>query len=508
MLPPVTEVYHVTADVCIYGATVAGIAAAIQAQRMGRSAALLSFDGYIGGITTSGLGATDIGDAKTITGIAQEFYQRVGAHYGLTESWYFEPHVAADALRDLCDEAGVDLFFRQRLTGIQMADREIVSITTEGGHTFQASYFVDASYEGDLMAAAGVSYTVGREGNAKYGETLNGVQVGTGNGVHNFRRPVDPYTTQGDPKSGLLHGISTDPPGVSGQADQRLQAYNFRLCLTQASNRLPFPKPDDYDAERYELLLRYINVMGETTDALSLTTWLPNGKTDTNNWGAFSSDNIGRNYRWAEGTYGEREVIFQDHVTYHQGLMWFLANDPRVPQPVRTSVQAFGLPTDEFTNTGGWPHQLYIREARRMISDYVMTEHHCRGKVVATDGIALGSYTMDSHHCQRVALLQNGVATARNEGDFEAGPVTPYPISYRSIIPQASECPNLLVPVCLSASHVAWGSIRVEPTYFALGQAAGAAASLAIESGPHTPLTQVPIGTLQARLRSAGKALS
>ncbi|GAB4458452.1 MAG: hypothetical protein OHK0029_19690 [Armatimonadaceae bacterium] len=496
-LPADTPVQNQEADLCVYGSTPAGVAAAIQARRMGKTVLLLSFDGHIGGMSSSGLGATDIGNKAAIGGISREFYRALGKHYGQEEIWTFEPSVAEQTLQAMCDEAGVHIVRYQRLSGVEKQDNRILSLSTEGGNTFTAKYFVDATYEGDLLAKAGVSYMVGREANAQYDETLNGVHFGHPN--HNFKVPVDPFVTPGDPQSGLLWGISDEPPGEQGQGDHRVQAYNFRLCMTKAENRLPFPKPPGYDPARYELLARYIRA--GVWDALRLTKMMPNGKTDTNNFGGFSSDNIGRNYRWSEGSYEERERIFQDHVNYHQGMMWFLCHDERVPEAVREEVRAWGLPADEFPETGGWPHQLYVREARRMVSDYVMTEKHCTYKETVPDSIGLAAYQMDSHNCQRIAREENGVWTARNEGNVEVRPSAPYGISYRSIVPRESECPNLLVPVCLSASHIAYGSIRMEPVFFVLGQSAATAACLAIDAGT-IPVQKVDIGKLQSRLKS------
>jgi hypothetical protein len=495
-LPAPKEVLELTADLCIYGSTPGGIAAAIQARRMGKSVILLSFDTHIGGMTTGGLGATDIGNKAAIGGISREFYRRLGKHYGQEEMWTFEPGVAEEILRALCREAGVRILYEQRLDGVVKNGNRIVSIKTEGGHTFRAAYFVDATYEGDLLARAGVSYHVGREANATYGETLNGVHFGHPN--HNFKVPVDPFVTPGDPNSGLLKGIFADPPGEQGQGDKRMQAYNFRLCMTKADDRLPFPKPDGYDPERYELFARYLNA--GVWDALRLTKIMPNGKTDTNNFGGFSSDNIGKNYRWPEGSYTEREAIFQDHVAYQQGMMWFLCHDPRVPEKIRDEVKTWGIPADEFTVTGGWPHQLYIREGRRMISDYVMTEKNCTYKESVKDNIGLAAYSMDSHNCNRVARQEKGVWTARNEGNVEVKPSAPFPIAYRSIVPRESECANLLVSVCLSSSHIAYGSIRMEPVFFVLGQSAGTAACMALDAG-NIPVQKIDVAVLQKRLR-------
>jgi len=495
-LPAPGRIHRITTDLCVYGATPAGIAAAIQARRMGKSVALLAFDRHVGGLTSGGLGATDIGNKAAIGGISREFYRALGNHYGAEEMWTFEPQVAEDTLKRMCADAGVPVYYEQRLISARKERGRIVSLATEGGHEFSAAYFVDASYEGDLLAKAGVSYTVGREANAKYGETLNGVHFGNPN--HNFKVPVDPFRTPGDPKSGLLKGISAEPPGAQGEGDSRVQAYNFRLCMTKADDRLPFPKPAGYDPERYELLARYLNA--GVWDVLRLTKMMPGGKTDTNNFGGFSSDNIGRNYAWPDGDYATRESIFRDHVDYHQGMMWFLCHDERVPQNIRDETKAWGLPRDEFTGTGGWPHQLYVREARRMVSEHVMTELHCTYKETIDDSIGLAAYQMDSHNCQRVARQEEGVWTARNEGNVEVRPSGPYPISYRSIRPRQDECENLMVPICLSASHIAYGSIRMEPVFFVLGQSAATAACLALEAGS-IPVQKVDVGKLQTRLR-------
>jgi hypothetical protein len=351
--------------------------------------------------------------------------------------------------------------------------------------------FIDATYEGDLMAKAGVSYHVGREANATYDETLNGVQLGSKK--HQFLVPVDPYVKPGDPASGLLPGLHAGGPGEHGQGDHRVQAYNFRMCLTNApENRLPFPKPAGYDPLRYELLLRYIQ--GGVWDAFGSNLPMPNRKTDTNNNGGFSTDNIGMNYDYPDADYATRERIFQEHVTYQQGMMWFLVNDPRVPEKIRQQMSQWGLCKDEFREAGGWSHQLYVREARRMISDYVMTQHNCQGRVVADDAVGLAAYGMDSHNTQR--YVKDGQAI--NEGDVQVHGFSPYPIAYRSIVPKESECRNLLVPVCLSSSHIAYGSIRMEPVFMVLGQSAATAAIHALEQ--NVSVQRVDIQKLQARL--------
>ncbi len=499
------------ADLVVYGGTSAGVAAAVQASRMGLKTVLLEPGSHLGGLSSGGLGATDIGNKGAIGGIAREFYERIARHYandqawrqetraeyftrrnaaqnaakdpiaeakGVSAQWTFEPYVAEQIFRQLLSEAGTRAVFRERLdlrNGVQKRGTRIVSIRMEGGKVYTGRMFIDATYEGDLMAKAGVSYHVGRESNATYLETLNGVQ--TRRAVsHQFTRPVDPYVVPGDAASGLLPGIHGGLCGEEGSGDRRVQAYNFRLCLTDvAENRSPIPQPPGYDPRRYELLRRYI--AAGVFDALKSNTPMPNRKTDINNNGAFSSDHIGANYDYPDGDYATRERIVRDHRDYQMGMWWFLQNDPGLPQSVREAAGRWGLCRDEFTDTAGWPYQLYVREARRMISDYVMTEHHCRGKQVAEDSVGLGAYGMDSHNVQR--YVKDGLAI--NEGDVEVSVRQPYPISYRAIVPKPGECENLFVPVCLSASHIAFGSIRMEPVFMVLGQSAATAAGLALK---------------------------
>ncbi|MEV0329757.1 FAD-dependent oxidoreductase [Micromonospora echinospora] len=493
----------VTADLVVYGATSAGIVAAVQMRRMGRTALILEPGQHVGGLTTGGLGYTDSGTSASIGGIAGEFYRRVHAKYhGNTVTpdspmrLVFEPHVAAEVFDDLLAEHGVPVYLGVRLAQVVRAGNRITALTTDNGQTFAGQMFVDATYEGDLMAKAGVSYALGREANTVYGETINGVQLRTG---HQFTRPVDPYVTPGNPASGLLPGISGAPVAPNGTGDGLIQAYNFRMCLTKAADRIPFPKPAGYDPADYELLLRY--VQAGFTGPFFTTQGVGNGKTDSNNHGAFSTDFIGASHTYPTASPAVRESIVTDHRTYQQGLMWFLANDPRLPASIRTSTAAWGLAADEFTATGGWPPQLYVREARRMVSAYVVTEQDCRGRVRVADSVGLASYTMDSHNCQRVVV--DGVV--KNEGDVQVGVPGPYPISYRAIVPTEAQCANLFVPVCLSASHIAYGSVRMEPVFMILAQSAATAAKLALDAG--VPVQQVDVAALQARLRQDGQHL-
>ena len=497
-VPPPTVVRRtVSADVCVYGGTASGVVAAVQLARLGRSVVLLDPAAHVGGMTTGGLSWTDFGNKAAIGGIAREFYRRCGAKYGVAEEWKFEPKVAEAVLEEMLAEAGIVPHRREFVKSVRMRDGRIQSLTTESGLTVRAAVFVDATYEGDLMARARVSFVVGRDGNRKYGETLNGVQYMH---QHQFDLPVDPYWVEGDPSSGLLPGIEPRARERAGSADRRVQAYNFRLILTQdAANRIPFPKPAGYDPREYVLTARYL--AAGWTGAFGKFDPIRGNKVDKNNSGATSTDHIGANYRWPSASYAERERIFQGHVRYVAGWFWFMANDPSVPEGVRTRMASWGLCKDEFTDTGGWPHQLYIREARRMVSDYVVTEHDCRGAARVQDPVGLGSYGMDSHNCRR--YVRDG--RVLNEGDVQVGGFPPYPISYRAVVPKRGQCANLLVPVCISASHIAYGSARMEPVFMVLGQSAALAADLAIRRG--VPVQDVPYAELRERLTEAGQVL-
>jgi hypothetical protein len=478
----------VEADVCVYGGSPAGVTAAIQTHRMGKKASFAIFGKHVGGLTSGGLTATDVGNVAGIGGMAKEFYERVGQLRG------FKPSAAEKTFRAMLADAKVPIYELQRLVEVKKDGNRIVSLVMEDGHEFKAKVFVDATYEGDLFAKAGVSFHVGRESNAAYGETLNGIQH---RNLHQFLAKVDPYKTQGDPKSGLLWGISSEPIGKNGDGDRSLQAYNFRMFLSNAADRTPFPKPAGYDASRYDLLARYIAAVPDAPQKFLFKApygpvQLHNG--DCNNDGAFSTDYIGGNHGWADAGYAEREKTFQDHVNYQQGLMWFLGHDERVPEAMRKKLNFFGLAAGEFPETNGWPHQLYIREGRRLISDYVMSEKNCLSKVVAEDSVGLASYNMDSHNCRRVVV--DGFV--RNEGDVQVGCPKPYPVSYRSIVPKEKECANLFVPVCLSSTHIAYGSIRMEPVFMILGQSTGTAAVMAIEG--NIAVQQVPYPRLRERL--------
>ncbi len=516
------------ADICVFGGTSAGIVAAVQARRMGKSVILVEAGGHAGGLTTGGLGATDIGNKAAIGGLAREFYHRIAAHYSQAAAWTreesggyftrhgssqtqaadlvstnatmwtFEPHVAAQVYREMLAEAGIEMRLQQKLAAVEKQGTRITEIRMENGNVFRAKMFIDASYEGDLMARAGVTCRIGREANAQYGETLDGIRASTPK--HQFLVPVDPYVKPGDPASGLLPFIQAGDGGRAGEGDQRIQAYNYRLCFTTVpENRLPVTPPPNYNPADYELLARYIEALVKAghppvpSDFWN-PIWMPNQKTDINNNGPFSTDFIGMNWNYPEADYATREHIAKEHENYTRGLLTFLATSPRVPEALRREFARWGPCKDEFTDNGGWPPQMYVREARRMVSGYVMTEKNCRGTEVAADSVGLAAYNMDSHNCQRI--VKNG--HAENEGDVQVGAPTPYPIAFRAVVPRAGECANLLAPVCLSATHIAYGSIRMEPVFMVLGQSAATAAAQAIDQG--VAVQQIDYAALRARL--------
>jgi hypothetical protein len=537
-----------SADVCVYGGTSGGVIAAVEAARLGKKVVLIEPTKRLGGMSSGGLGMTDNGSTDTIGGLSREFYQRVYQFYTKPENWQFqkradylswlpkiwgvdgprmeeikaaflfEPRAAKAVFDDMVKEAGVEVVFGERLDlkkGVVKEGQKIVKIVMESGHEFTAKVFIDASYEGDLMAKAGVSYIVGREANSKYDETLNGTFPFT---PAPFPK-VSPYVVAGDIESGLLPRVQAAPPEPKGSGDHRVQAYNFRVCLTDVpENRVPIEKPASYVTLDYELLARYIAGMknvkpGPAKHAavglrgnggnLGISFHLiPNRKTDSNNGSEFGSDMYGASYAWPEADHTTREKIFQQHKDYTLGLLWFLGHDERVPMAVRTEMQRWGLAKDEFADTGHWPHQLYVREARRMISDYVVTEHDAKSGRHAEDGVALASYPLDSHG---VTLYVDEKGVLHRERGFIVGGTAPFPISYRSMRPKPGECENLLVVSCLSASHAAYGSVRMEPVFMMLGHASGAAASIAIEKGVR--VQDVPYPALRERLLAEKQVL-
>lgn len=506
-------------DVCVYGGTAGGVIAATTAARRGRSVVLLHPGKHLGGMTTGGLGWTDFGSKHVIGGAARGFYERLGRHYGKEAEWQFEPSAATKALEAILAEHPVDIRLGQYLDRVHTENRRIAAVTLLGGLRVRARVLIDASYEGDLMAGAGVTYTVGREANSVYNETLNGIQC---RDKHQFSHPVDPYRTPGDPESGLLPFV--EPHEMTrhvGEGDSRIQAYNFRVCMTDDPDlRIPFPKPRRWRPEWFELATRWFN---SDKDAYNeplasgdgppqkfdiLPHKTPGGfyKTDTNNHGPVSSDFIGGNHEWPEAGYALRERIFQAHLDWQQGFYWHMVNSPEIPARYREAYARWGLARDEYADTEHWPHQLYVREARRLIGAYVVTEHECTAGARPGDSIGMASYTMDSHNCSRFVKIEAGRARVLNEGDVQVSPAEPYPLSYRSIVPRPGECENLFVPVCMAASHIAFGSIRMEPVFMVLGESAAIAADLCLEAG--CPVQDLDYTALRPELLEAGQVLS
>jgi hypothetical protein len=537
-------------DVIVYGGTSGGVTAAVAAARLGQRVVLIEPGRHLGGLTSGGLGATDIGKKESIGGLSREFYQRVKKHYANPAAWkygrpedfrsnqhdpkedvmfYFEPHVAEQIYVDLLREAKVEVVRGERLdlkVGVAKRGAEIESITMESGRRFRGRVFIDATYEGDLMAKAGVKYLVGREANSAFGETHNGNQpylLRRGQKVasaHDFRRAVDPYVRPGDPASGLIFGVQPGGPGIVGEGDRRVQAYCYRLCLTNVpENRVPFTRPADYDPAKYELVARYLNsaqmlpefptagdiehpVLGNNLTRPEPVVIMPNRKSDSNNKDPVGFNLVAGNYEYPEADYATRARIIRDHVSWQQGLIWFFASDPRVPEKYRAPMKDWGYPKDEFTDTGHWPHQLYVREARRMHGALVMTQRHCDGTLPVADSIGMGGYAMDSHNVRRY-VDENG--HVRTEGTIGLGVRQAYRIGYDAITPQRDQCTNLLVPVCLSATHVAYGSIRMEPVFMILGHSAGVAAAQAIAQ--RTAVQAIDRAKLRTQLLRDGQVL-
>lgn len=524
-----------SADIVIYGCTSGGVAAAVQAKRMNKSVIMVCPERHLGGLTAGGLGWTDSGDKSVIGGVSREFYHRVWKHYDKPSAWkwqrreqygnkgqgtealdttgrtmwIFEPHVAETVYEEWIKELKIpvyrDSWLNRGKGGVKHdSSLRVSSITMLNGDTYAGKVFIDATYEGDLMAAAGVDYHVGREAKSTYQEEWNGVQTGVLHHRHHFgavSKPISPYVIPGNPASGVLPRVSTEHPGEYGQGDKKVQAYCFRMCLTQVpENRVAFPKPEGYDPKQYELLARIFEAGWRET--FQKYDPIPNFKTDTNNHGPFSTDNIGRNWDYPEATYERRKEIIKEHITYQQGLLYFMANDPRMPADVRTEVAKWGLAKDEFTTTGNWPHQMYVREARRMIGRYVMTENELVKRRPTPESIGMGSYGIDSHNIQRYITPEGYV---QNEGDIGVSTKGPYQISYGSIVPKRGQAPNLLVPVCVSSSHIAYGSIRMEPVFMILGQSAATAAAMAIDA--KIAVQELPYEKLRARLLADGQVL-
>ena len=513
-------------DLVIYGGTSAGITAAVQAKRMGKSVIVVCPDKHLGGLSSGGLGFTDTGNKAVIGGLAREFYHRVWQHYQQDAAWkwqargeygnrgqgtpaidgeqrtmwIFEPHAAEKVFEDFVREHQIPVERDEwlvRTGGVTKEAGRIRSIRMLSGKIYTGRMFIDATYEGDLMAATGLEFHVGREGQNVYGEKWAGVQTGVVQHRHNFsvlEQKISPDRVHGDPKSGLLPRISPKPPGKYGQGDDRVQAYCYRMCLTDhPDNRVPFPKPEGYDGAQYELLLRVFNAgWRETFDKFDP---IPNRKTDSNNHGPMSTDNLGFNYDYPEATYGRRREILKEHETYQKGWLYFIANDPRVPEEVRNAMQRWGLARDEFQDNGNWPHQIYVRESRRMRGKFVMTENELLKKRPTPESVGMGSYSIDSHNVQRYVTPEGYV---ENEGDVGVSTGGPYEIAFGALLPRKDQCENLLVPVCVSSSHIAYGSIRMEPVFMILGQSAATAAALALDG--RLAVQDVPYADLRKRL--------
>jgi hypothetical protein len=519
-----------SADIVVYGGTSAAVIAAVQARRMGKSVLVVSPARHLGGMSSNGLSHMDKADAAALGGLAREFYHRLWRHYQGPDAWRwqkredfggederaglseddhqtmraFEPHVAEQIFDDLVAEQGIVVFrgeWLNRGSGVKKDGARITSITTLTDREFHGRAFIDATYEGDLLAAAGVPCYVGREPAEQYDEDRAGVQKDFRESAHAFVRPVCPYVVRGVPASGLLPRISSEPPGQNGQGDGRLEAYCFRLCLTRVpANRIPFLKPDGYDPDQYELLLRVFATGWREFTRLFQP--IPNHKVDASNYGPFSTDNIGMNYEYPKGSYDRRRKIVEEHVLYQQGLMYFLANDSRVPEDVRVPMSRWGLAGDEFADNDGWPHELYVRECQRMIGRYVMTAHDCLGRREVPEPVAMGSHPVDTHNVQRY-VTEDGFA--QNEGHTRVKLPGPYPMALGSLLPRREDCENLAVPVCVSSSHLAYSSIRTEPVFMVLGQSAATVAALALDAG--RPVQDVDYGNLRERLLADGQIL-
>lgn len=520
-----------SADVIIYGGTSSAVTTAVQVVKMGKSVIIVSPDKHLGGLTSSGLGFTDTGDKSVIGGIARGFYHRLYNHYQKPEAWQwqkreeygnkgqgtpaidgenrtmwiFEPHVAEKVFDDFIKDYNIKVFrdeWLNRENGVEIKNGKIASITTLSNKTYEGKVFIDATYEGDLMATAGVSYHVGREASSLYGEEWNGILIGFLHHYHHFAdRNISPYVIPDDPSSGLLPRISNEDPGKLGEGDDKVQAYCFRMCLTKnESNRVPFTKPDGYDPKQYELLVRIYNSgWRETFDKFDP---IPNFKTDVNNHGPFSTDNIGMNYDYPEASYERRREIIKEHESYQKGLLYFTATDPRIPKDIQTEFKKWGLAKDEFLDNGNWPHQIYVREARRMIGEFVMTENEILGRKPVERSIGMGSYFMDSHNAQRYITPDGYV---QNEGDVGIRPPGPYQIDLGTLLPKKEECTNLLVTVAVSSSHIAFGSIRMEPVFMILGQSAGTIAAMAI--GKNVGVHDLSYSEIRTKLIEDGQVL-
>jgi hypothetical protein len=528
--PKAPENDNLKADVIVYGGTSSAVSSAVAAARLGKTVIVVSPDEHLGGLSSSGLGFTDTGNKTVIGGIAREFYQLIYQHYQTSGAWswqkqseygnvgqgnpaidgenrtmwIFEPHAAEEAFEKLIKQPNIKVYRKEwllRENGLIKKDGNIISLRTLSGKTFTGKIFIDATYEGDLMASAGVKYSVGREANSVYDEKWNGIQKNVFHHRHYFKEKIDPYRIPGKPSSGLLPGISSESPGENGTADNKIQAYCFRLCMTRVSeNKVPITRPEGYDSTQYELLGRVAKA--GWMEYFEKYDPIPNLKTDVNNHGPVGFDNIGMNWDYPEASYERRKEIIKEHELYQKGLLYFITTDKRIPMAIRAKMNEWGLAKDEFRDNGNWPYNIYVRESRRMSGEYVMTENDIFGKKTGPRPVGMGSYTMDSHNVQRYVTPEGFV---QNEGDIGVSPDHPYQIDLGCILPKKEYCSNLIVPVCVSCSHIAFGSIRMEPVFMILGQSAGTIASMAIDKGES--IYDLSYDDIKAKLEASGQII-
>jgi hypothetical protein len=481
-------------DVVVYGATPAGITASIAAADSGQAVLLLAPKRHVGGMSTSGLGrneAPHLSPKKTFGGLAQQFFNQIRPGGPGNRRWH--AHKAERIFEKMLSEAGVDVRYQQRLDRVTMKGPCIQRLHTQRGRAYNANVFIDATYEGDLLAAAGVSYKLGRESRDQYGETLAGVR-------YRRRIDIDVRDAHGD----LLPGVTATNNGLpeEGSGDHRVMCYNVRLNITDnPENRVPIEKPKGYDPRDYALLLRCIKagVLEDAGDILGMY-GLPGGKVELNNRqaGIVSLGMLGAQHGWAEASYPQRAKIHRRHRRYTQGMLWFLQHDPRVPENIQQRLKPYGLCKDEWPDNDHWPYYLYVREARRMVGPDVMTQADVTTDRAKESVIALGSHFIDSHDVARFAHPKGGFV---NEGRlWQPGRI--FDLPYWAMTPKKTQCQNLLVPVCVSASHVAFSAIRLEPTWMKLGEVAGLAAAIANKQA--LAVQQVPIDRLQQHARRRG----
>jgi hypothetical protein len=497
-----------SSDVVIYGGTAGGVMAALAAAGEGASVTLLEPGNHLGGMVSGGLGRTDMDRQQHLVGgLAREFFQRVGRHYGQDLSWFFEPGVAERTLRDWLAGTKVQVIYDSSLASVRKDRNRITELLTRGGKSFSARVFVDATYEGDLLKAAGVSWAIGREGRSKYHESFAGRQeLLPGN--HQLRVPTSPFDDNGN----LVPYVHPEQDLVPvGEGDGRVMGYGYRLCLTNdPNNRVPIEKPDGYDPARFGLVRNYVKALGDKISVRDFAgiSKMPGNKTDLNA-ATVSTNLLGAGKAYIEADYETRKKILEEHRSWAHGLLYYLANDPEVPESFRREIGQWGLAKDEFTDTGHWPQQLYIRDSRRMLGEYVLTQDDLQKNITKYDSIGMAAYNVDIREVQWIAKTVTRFPKAVKEVLMEgylSMPIEPWEIPYRSLLPKWSECSNLLVPLAISASHVANASFRMEPQYMITGQSAGVAAALAARSDVAVHL--VDIRLLQKRLRQQKQVLT